>query len=188
MKTINLNFEPFPNLQSDRLVYRRLVANDVNEVKLLRGNAETMKYIPRPLVTNNDEALAHVAMIDDCIEKKIGINWAIALKNNPNKMIGIIGQYRIQPEHFRAEIGYMFRSGFEGNGFATEAVREVSKFGFEVMNLNSIEAIIDPENYASERVLLKNNYKQEGHFLENEFYNGKFLDCKIFSLLKRNFK
>jgi ribosomal-protein-alanine N-acetyltransferase len=56
------------------------------------------------------------------------------------------------------------------------------------MQLHSIEAIIDPENGASESVLQKNGFVKEAHILENEYYNGEFLDTVIYSLLKRNFK
>lgn len=185
---INLNFFPFPNLESERLIFRKLIKSDINEVRLLRGNPKTMQFIPRPLVTNDEEALAHIAMIDETIDTKKGINWVIALKEKPNEMIGIIGHYRIQPENFRAEIGYMFREDFQGQGYATEAIRRITKYGFEVMNLHSIEAVIDPENYASEKVLQKNGYRKEAHLIENGFYDGKFLDTVIYSLLKRNFK
>lgn len=183
---INLNFSPFPVLETSRLRLRRLENSDVNEVLKMRSNPKTMQFIPRPLLKNTDEALTHIKMIEDCISNAVAINWAICLKEDP-KMIGIIGHYRIQPEHFRAEVGYILMEDFQHFGFATEAVQEVLKFGFEIMNLNSIEAVIDPENFASENVLLKNGFIQEGHFLESEFFEGRFLDAKIYSLLKRKF-
>lgn len=184
---LTLNFSPFPNLESSNLIYRRLNSNDLNEIKLLRGNPETMKFIPRPLVTNDEEALAHFELVDSLIQENKAINWAITLKSNPNEMIGIIGHYRIKPENYRSEIGYMLRAGFQGQGIATEAINRITKYGFEVLNFHSIEAVIDPENYASERVLQKNGYVKEAHFIENEFYDGKFLDSVIYSILKRNF-
>jgi [ribosomal protein S5]-alanine N-acetyltransferase len=185
---LQINFSPFPNLKSERLLFRQLVVSDIEEVKLLRGNPETMKFIPRPLITTDEQALAHIAIIDKNLTTNDAINWAIALQSKPDEMIGIIGHYRIKPEHFRAEIGYMFRQEFHGNGYATEAIREITKYGFEIMNLHSIEAVIDPENYASERVLQKNGFVKEAHILENEYYDGKFLDTVIYSILKRNFK
>jgi ribosomal-protein-alanine N-acetyltransferase len=54
------------------------------------------------------------------------------------------------------------------------------------MKLHSIEAIIDPENGASEKVLQKNGFIKEGHLKENEFYDGKFLDCFIYSRLNNH--
>ncbi len=184
---LTINFHPFKNLETDRLFLRRVSKDDVAEIRELRGNPETMKFIPRPLVTNDEEALAHFKMIDDKIETNEGINWAITLKGNP-KMIGIIGHYRLQPENHRCEIGYMILPEYNGQGIITEAIKEVLEYGFNDLQMHSIEAVIDPDNFASERVLQKNGFVKEAHILENELWNGKFWDTVIYSLLKRNFK
>jgi ribosomal-protein-alanine N-acetyltransferase len=184
---LTINFHPFKNLETNRLLLRRVAETDVAEIMELRGNEQTMKYIPRPLVTTTDEALAHVTMINEKIENNEGINWAITIKGNP-KLIGIIGHYRIQPENYRCEIGYMVLPEYWGKGIVTEAIKVVLEYGFEDLQMHSIEAVIDPENKASEQVLLKNGFVKEAHILENEFYGGKFWDTVIYSILKRNFK
>lgn len=184
---IEINFHPFKNLETERLLLRRVSINDLNEILELRGNPETMKFIPRPLVKTEEDALNHFKMIDEKIEKNEGINWAITVKGNP-KLIGIIGHYRIQPENHRCEIGYMILPQYNGQGIVTEAIKAVLEYGFEDMNMHSIEAVIDPDNIASERVLQKNGFVKEAHILENEYYDGKFWDTVIYSILKRNFK
>ena len=184
---LEINFHPFQNLETERLLLRRLNENDVNEVLALRGNPETMKYIPRPLAKTEEDALAHITMINEKIDANLGINWGITIKGNP-KIIGIIGHYKIQPENHRAEIGYMSLPETNGKGYITEAIKAVVEYGFEQLNLHSIEAVIDPENRASERVLQKNGFVKEAHILENELWEGKFWDTVIYSLLKRNFK
>lgn len=182
---LTINFTPFPILETERLVLRRVDENDVNEIFSLRSNVETMQYIPRPLVKTTEDALEHIAMIDAKIENNEGINWAITLKGSP-KLIGLIGHYRIKPEHFRAEIGYMLLPEFNGKGIISEAVKEVVKYGFDVLKLHSIEAIIDPLNNASAKVLKKNGFIKEAHLKENEFYEGRFLDTVIYSLLNKD--
>ncbi|WP_439554515.1 GNAT family N-acetyltransferase [Flavobacterium macrobrachii] len=182
-----INFHPFQNLETERLLLRQLDNKDVNEVLELRGNPETMKFIPRPLAKNTDDALEHIKMINDKIDENVGINWAITIKGS-DKMIGLLGHYRIQPENHRAEIGYMILPQYNGKGYVTEAVKAVMEYGFNQMNLHSIEAVIDPENIASERVLQKNGFVKEAHILENELYEGKFWDTVIYSMLKRNYK
>lgn len=182
---LEINFTPFHNLESDRLLLRRVTTADVAAVFELRSNPETMQYVPRPLVKNHDEALAHIATIEAKIESNEGINWAITLKGE-SKMLGIIGHYRIQPENYRAEIGYMILPEYQGMGITSEAVELVVKYGFETMKLHSIEGIIDPDNIASAKVLEKNGFVKEAHFKENEFYNGKFMDTAIYSLLNKD--
>lgn len=180
-----INFTPFPLLETQRLLLRRITTNDVDAVFKLRSNPEIMKYVPRPLAKNNDDALMHIANIEAKIEANEGINWAITLKDD-RTMIGIIGNFRVIPEHFRAEIGYMLLPEFHNRGIITEAIAEVVQYGFEHMGLHSIEAIIDPDNLASAAVLEKNHFIKEAHLKENEFYDGKFLDTVIYSILNTN--
>lgn len=164
------------------MILRRITNADVNEVFELRANPETMKYIPRPLVKTTEDALEHIATIEEKIVLNEGINWGITLKDSP-KMLGMIGYYRMQPENYRAEIGYMLLPDFHGKGIVTEAVRKLITYGFSDLKLHSIEAVIDPENLGSEKVLQKCNFIREAHLKECQFHDGKFIDKVIYSLL-----
>lgn len=184
---LTINFHPFKNLETERLLLRRLNKEDVNEILELRGNPETMKFIPRPLTTTLEEAMAHIDIIEEKIVKNEGINWAITVKGNP-KFIGLIGHYRISAENHRCEMGYMILPQHQGKGYVSEAIDAVLEYGFNDLQMHSIEAVIDPDNKASERVLRKNGFVKEAHILENELHNGKFWDTVIYSILKRNFR
>ncbi|KFF17101.1 GNAT family N-acetyltransferase [Flavobacterium hydatis] len=181
---LTFNFSPFPELETERLLLRRVTNEDTNEIIALRSNPETMKYIPRPLTKTNEQALEHVAQIDSTIETNEGITWGVTLKGNP-RIIGMIGYYRIKPAHFRAEIGYILLPEHHGKGIIPEAVKTVIDYGFNEMKLHSIEAVIDPDNFASERVLQKIGFVKEGHLKEVEFYEGRFLDSVIYSLINK---
>ena len=181
------NFTPFPELKTARLFLRRITEEDAEVVFSLRSNPDVMQYVPRPLAKTIQDAHNHISEINSKIDSNVGINWAITLKGNP-AMIGIIGHYRLEPQNYRAEIGYMMLPEFHGKGYVSEAIQKITTFGFEEMNLHSIEAIIDPDNFASARVLEKNQYIKEAHLKENQFYEGRFLDTVIYSLLRKNYK
>ncbi len=187
MLMLLLNFFPFPNLSSERLHFRRLTIDDAQEIFELRSNPETMKYIPRPLAITTDDALKHINLINDKIDENIDINWAITEKNN-DKCIGIIGFFSTQPENFRTELGYMLLPEYHNKGYVTESVKTLLNYAFHTLNFNSIEATINPDNVASEKVLQKNGFVKEAHLAENFYHNGKFIDSVIYSLLKRNYK
>lgn len=181
-----INFDPFPILESQNLSIRRLLPADVAEVILLRGNPQTMQYIPRPLCKTIADALALIAKFDDMIANNEGINWAVANKVD-NKVIGLISFHRIEKHNYRAEIGYMILPQYQGKGLVSEGIKTLLKFGFEKLGLNSVFAIINPLNIASEMVLQRNGFKKEAYFIENEFHNGVFVDTVFYSLTKRNF-
>lgn len=183
---LQLNFSPFPILESERLRFRKLTNEDAPEILTLRGNPETMKFIPRPLATNIEDALNHIKIINDKIDENLDINWAVTEKGS-DKCIGLMGFYRTQPEHFRTELGYMIVPEHNGKGYVTEAVKTLLDYAFNTLNFHSIEAVIDSRHIASERVLQKNGFEKEAHFKENFYYNNEFTDTVIYGLLKRNF-
>ena len=181
---LQFNFAPFPVLETENLILRQISPNDDHEVFELRSNPETMKFIPRPLAETIEDAQKFITECTTSIEKNELINWAIASKKE-DKLIGMIGFFRMQPENFRGEVGYILNPNFHGKGIMKEALDKALQFGFRTLNFHSIEAVIDPKNTASENLLVKANFKKEAHFKENFFYNNEFLDTIIYSLLKK---
>jgi ribosomal-protein-alanine N-acetyltransferase len=184
---LTFNFDRFPYLETDRLNLRPIALTDSEAVFRLRSNPVTMQYVPRPLAVTIDDAIAHIQMIIDKISINEGINWALTLKGD-DKMIGIAGFYRFHPENYRSELGYMLLPEYHNNGYISEAIHTLLGYAFDTLNFHSIEAIIDPRNIASEKVLVKNNFVKEAHIRENEYWNGEFLDTVIYSILKRDLK
>lgn len=66
-----------------------------------------------------------------------------------------------------------------------ESIQLVIDYAFNILKFHSIEAVIDPDNFASEKVLIKSKFLKEGHLKENEYYDGKFLDTVIYSLINK---
>ena len=159
---------------------------DIHEIILLRGNANTMQYIPRDLCETAADAQELIDKFDKMINNNEGINWAMANKID-NKLIGLISFHRIEKEHHRAEIGYMILPEFTGKGLISQGIQTLLEFGFETLGLHSVFAIVNAKNEASERVLQRNHFKKEAHFIENMFHHGKFVDTVFYSILKRNF-
>lgn len=183
---LTINFHPFPNLESDRLLFRRLKDSDAPEVFKLRSNPEIMKYIPRTLLQKEEEALAMIHMMNAKIDANTDINWGVCLKGT-DTIIGFMGFYRTQPENYRTEIGYMIVPELEGKGYVTEAVKTLLNYAFHTVGFHSIDAVIDPKNTGSEKVLLKNGFRKEAHFLEDEYFDGKFWDSVHYGILKKEF-
>lgn len=179
-----VNFNPFPTIETERLILRKILMSDAEELFLIRSRIETMKYIGKPLATSILEAVELIQKMDDNLENNLGIGWGVSLKNE-SKIIGSIGYHRIEKDHYRAEIGYQLLPDYWNNGIMNEAIKTIINYGFNNMNLHSIEAKIDPYNIASAQLLKKNKFISEAHFKENYFFNGKFIDTEIFSLLNK---
>ncbi len=177
-------FTPFPEIRTARLLLRRIVQQDVAMILEMRSDEQVMKYIDKERASTMEDAQKFFTMIEESLEKNDGITWCISLLEEPQKMIGSIGYWRIIKQHYRAEIGYMLHHSYWGKGLMQEAISAVIEYGFGPLKLHSIEAHINPANAASAGILEKNNFVREAYFKEDFFFRGKFLDTAIYSRLK----
>jgi ribosomal-protein-alanine N-acetyltransferase len=176
------NFTPFPTLTTDRLVLRKITLEDAPELFFQRTDERVMKYIERPRPTDIKDTLEFINKITDLEKNNDLITWGITLKNEP-KLIGTVCFLNIKKENYRSELGYALHPDFHNKGIMNEVLSVVIKYGFEQMKLHSIEANINPANIASQKLLEKNGFVREAYFKENFFWQGKFLDSAIYSLL-----
>jgi len=179
---LTINLYPFPILETSRLILRQINKNDANEIFILRSDTKVMEYIHRPLAKTLDDALQLIQIIIDAEINNNGITWAIILKEN-GQLIGTIGYWQIKKEHYRAEIGYLLSPDFQRKGMMQEALTTVIHYGFAEMKLHTIEADVDPKNTPSISLLERNKFVKEGYFKENYFFDGKFSDTVVYSLL-----
>ncbi|HNU87182.1 MAG TPA: GNAT family protein [Ferruginibacter sp.] len=182
---LELNFSPFPELRTERLLLRKLVKADGPQMLFLRSDDKVMQYIDREKTKTLEEAELFIERLNAAVDANESIMWAITMANDPATLIGTICYWRMQLQHYRAEVGYVLHPGYWNRGIMHEALMAVSRYGFEGIKLHSIEAHINPENVASGKVLEKAGFTREAYFKENYFFRDRFLDTAIYSLLKR---
>jgi [ribosomal protein S5]-alanine N-acetyltransferase len=180
---LELNFSPFPEIKTKRLLLRRMTDADAPELLFMRSDEAVMKYIGREKMKSLEDAISFIQKINASVDTNESIMWAIALQEEPATMIGTICFWNILKDHYRAEVGYMLHPGFWGRGIMKEAVLATIGFGFNEMKLHSIEGHINPENTVSGIVLEKCGFVREAYFKENFYFKGKFSDSAVYSLL-----
>jgi ribosomal-protein-alanine N-acetyltransferase len=179
-----LNFTPFPELKTGRLLLRKLQGSDANEMFFLRSNENVLRYIGREPTKTIAEAEEFINKINKAVDENESILWGIAFLNEPSTIIGTICIWNFQKEHYRGEIGFILHPGHWRKGIMKEAIHAVVDYGFTVLRLHSIEALLNPENIASSAVLESTGFIKEGHLKENFYFKGKFGDTAIYSRLK----
>ena len=158
--------------------------NDAERIFFFRSDLRVLQYLDKAPAKSIDEATAFIERIKKDQQSNNGILWGITLKDDPT-LIGTIGFWRIEKEHYRVEIGYQLHPEEQGKGLMQEAIQEVLQYGFATMKLHSVEANVNPSNAASIKLLEKNGFVREGYFRENYYYDGKFLDSAIYSLVSK---
>ena len=180
---LQLNFAPFPEFKTERLLLRRMVINDAPAVFFLRSDPAVLQFLSKAPAASIEEAVKFMNNIDGDIDSNNGILWIITLHNNPAVAIGTICYWRIDKEHHRAEIGYALHPQYWKKGIMKEAIGKILDYGFNLMQLHSVEARINPNNKASAALLGATGFVKEAYFKEDFHFNGKFEDTAVYSRL-----
>ena len=175
-------FFPFPEIRTNRLLLRRVALTDAPEILFLRSDDSVMQYIDREKTKTLEEAETFIQRIIDMYDKEEAIMWVISLLEQPEKLLGTIGFWHMQKEHYRAEVGYILHPAEWNKGIMKEAMQAVTSYAFGPLQLHSIEARINPDNAASAAVLEKSGFEREAYFREDYFFRGKFMDTAVYSL------
>lgn len=178
-------FTPFPELETERLLLRRIVMEDAPEIFFLRSDATVLQFLSKEPAATIKEAEDFILRINNDIAGNEGIMWAIVLKEAPDKAIGSICFWRMVKENYRAEIGYVLNPQYWRKGMMKETIRKVLDYGFNTMGLHSVEARINPHNTASASVLESTGFVKEAYFKEDFFYREKFEDTAVYSRLNK---
>lgn len=102
-----------------------------------------------------------------------------------NTLIGLVNIKNIDEGIKKCEIGYFISENYTGKGIVSKFTSEVVIYCFDILQMNKVFLRIAPENIGSQKVAIKNNFKQEG-VLREEYkgFQDKFEDVIYFGLLK----
>ncbi len=181
----------FPILETDRLILREWEERDASDLFAFYSKEHVLRYTPiRPHLSEADSRATIVRFRNRYREQNSGIVWAIEQKES-GKVIGETAVNKWYINDRRAEIGYSFSPDVWGQGIASEAVARIIHYLFDEFSqcvMNRLEAVTDPENTASIKLLQKVGFLQEGLLREREFEKGKFIDSVMFGLLRSDLK
>jgi RimJ/RimL family protein N-acetyltransferase len=170
-----------PVLETERLVMRDLTADDMPAILSHWEDARFKSLFPPGRITPEHCREIFVPEIERLGKfPRSGHHWGVHLDGQP------IGTMRLSLERSATgSIGYGFGAEHWGKGYATEVVREVSRYAFEECGLHRLQAFVYSPNEASKRVLLKCGFVREGALREKIAWGDGRVDDEIFGLLQR---
>jgi [ribosomal protein S5]-alanine N-acetyltransferase len=170
-------------LETARLKIRPYGEADIPELVPLIGARE---------VAANTMRIAHPYTAEDAkrflarIEADREVRLAVTLRTDEH-LIGGVG-LRLVEDHQQAELGYWLGVPYWGKGYATEAAREMLRYGFEVLKLHRIFASYFKGNEASGRILKKLGMSYEGCQREHICKWDRFIDLELYGLLRKDWQ
>ena len=180
-------FSNIPLMETDRLILRKMMVKDYEDMYLYACRPEVTKYLtwkPHTSPMYTKDYLEYIAT-----KYSLGefYDWAVIDKYD-QKMIGTCGFTRFDFHSNSAEIGYVLNPEYWGKGYATEAVKAVMKFGFETLGVVRIEAKYMNGNDASRRVMEKVGMSYEGMMRSALLVGDEYKNIGICSILLDEYK
>lgn len=180
----------FPVLETNRLRLEKLSKDDSNSLFELFSDNAVVKYYDLEAFTEQSQASNLIEFFNSRFKENSGIRWAIRLKET-NEFIGTCGFNSWSPKMKNATIGYDLLPKYWSNGFTTEAVHRIVKAAFlgelSCGKLNRIQGDTVPGNSASESLLLKVGFKEEGLRRQSGYWKNQFHDLKCFGLIRSEY-
>lgn len=176
---------PHPLIHTPRLQLRPLQPGDEDALFALFSHPQVMRHWSTPPWTDREAAAAMVALDGgagpDASWRRLGL---VAAAGGP--VIGTCTLFDIDRGSRRAEIGYALAPSAWGRGLMHEALQALLHYGFDELNLNRVEADIDPANTASARALQRLGFQAEGLLRERWIVAGQVSDSALYGLLRRD--
>ena len=138
---------------TERLEFRPMTLDDLDDMAALLGDPVVMRYYPRP----RDRAGARdwITWNQDLYESECLGMWVVRVRATGE----FVGDCGLTPQEVDGvtdvEVGYHVRAELQGRGYATEAAAACHAYARDVLGVRRLIAIIHPDNVPSQRVAEK---------------------------------
>ncbi len=98
-------------------------------------------------------------------------------------LVGMCTLFNLAAESRRAELGYLLDRRHWGTGLMYEATSALLSYGFRTLQLNRVEADVDPRNLGSVRLLERLGFVREGLLRARWIVSSEISDSAIYGIL-----
>ena len=180
-------FEPI-SITTPRLSLRFVNEADLPAVYEIFSNPEVMRYWSYPPWTERSQAQEWLDRVQEGYHTRNDIQLGIERRTDQT-LVGTCTLFQFHAASRRAEIGYALgRPYWWGAGYMHEALQALLHYAFHTLDLNRLEADIDPRNLASARTLERLGFQKEGHLRERWIVKDEVSDTALYGLLRREWQ
>jgi len=173
--------------ETPRLILRPMRHADAADLFAVYSDPQVFRHIPIGDWKHIDESHQRIArdinMMADGTYIRLGVE-----RREDSRVIGEVLIFNLAIDSKRAELGYALARSAWGSGYVSEALPPLVDYGFKQMGLNRLQAVIDPRNAASARVLERLSFLYEGRQREHYIVRGETTDSNLYGLLRREWE
>ena len=177
-------FNEIPYLETERLILRPFCREDMNSYLEFMQNPEVHRFLGGGVNIFSEEP--HISnwlnnINNRLLKSKTAFTWCVEFKRE-KRVVGRVDLGGFVKKSM-AELSYYFSAEYWGRGFATEAVKEIVRFGFDDLKLHRIQAMVMPKNIASLNVLRNAGFQEEG-VLRKYYFGKEFHDAVMLATIR----
>ena len=160
---------------------RLLAATDVDDVTELIADATTLRFTRVPEPPPEGFAQGWYERYEQGRETRS--KEAFAIVGDDGAFLGLALAPTIDDEAAEAELGYIVAAHARGRGVASEALRQLTAWAFEVRGIQRAYLLIDVDNAASGKVAERAGYRLEGVMRSTYLKQGRRGDTQLWARL-----
>lgn len=176
---------PEPPLADSLVRLRRWEWDDLGCVELASHDLRIPEMTTVPADFTEESGLAWIARQWSRLDTGEGMSLAIADAESGEALGAIVAMLELQDDVRRgtAELGYWLIDCARGSHRAAHAVALLSGWALTDGMLDRLEALVEPDNAASQRVLERAGFRREGYLRSYLAFPTRRSDAVIYSLL-----
>jgi ribosomal-protein-alanine N-acetyltransferase len=165
-------------IKTGRLLLRPPLESDAKALFELMTDDKLTRFLTWSPHTTLETTIGVIKSLIGAQKNDKGYHWCVCIDGNVIGLVSLIDVKRNIRTWVlnRAELSYWIGSDFQGSGFATEASREVVKFGFRNLDLHKIIIAHVLENMESKSICHKLGFVQYAHEHDAFFKKNKWYD------------
>lgn len=175
-----------PVLETNRLILRPIGLSDAEAIFAYAKNPNVSLYTLWEPHQSVQDSLDYIKdYVFDYYSQGIPEPFGIALKDNPQRIIGTVGCFWTSKQAKSMELAYAISEEYWGKGLVAEASQAVMAYCFKEFSLKRIQARCKIENKSSARVMEKIGMTYEGTLKAAIFHRERYWDmCYYAKVLK----
>jgi [ribosomal protein S5]-alanine N-acetyltransferase len=144
----NFEWAAVPSQITDRLLLRSLSSKDKHDLFQIYGDPEVMRFASDPAFPDESYVDQMLESVNRLFASRESLEWGIVLIQEA-RLVGTCGFHCFAVEQTQAEIGCLLARAYWRQGIMTEALKQVIRFGFAELELQTIVADVDADNSRS---------------------------------------
>ena len=178
-----------PLLETERLILRRYTLGDTEPLAKLLADADiAMNLFNIPVKVTLHYAGEWIQRANRNAASGLQYKWAV-VRRDDELLIGEVGIH-FDAYNRRGSLGYWIGRAYRGQGYVTEAVQRLIRYGFEDYKLERVYAECFSVNVESARVMQRVGMKHEGTLRQHYYHalRDAMMDIEFYGILRSEYQ